>query len=221
MAEQDKGSAEALRQAAADAVRTAQDVGTRIRDLTLQAFEQHRFDYTGFRQVLQSVTEGITQGAQQQGEQARAAMAAAVRGLDEAVTTAAQASRQALQQMTEQGKALTDAHVTHAVENLKQLEQDFLQNVSRAASETRGVVGEHWAAVLREAQASGTGISKVVTETSAEYSHRMAASMAEASAAGLDAARKMSEHFSEAASGFLSRVSSALRNPGGGADGKP
>lgn len=215
MADQDKFSGEALRQAVAESMRSAQEVGTRIRDLTLQALEQHRFDYVGFRQVLQSVTEGVTQGAAQQGAQAKAAMASALAGMDQAMTATAQASRQAMDHLAQQGQDFTDAHVSQGLTNLKQMEQDFLQCVSRAASETEGSLGEHWRGLLRETQVSGTGVGKVVSDASTQYAHRVTTAMTEVSAAGLDAARKMSDYLGEAASGFLARVSEALRTPPG------
>src|SRR5262245_27368496 len=88
---------ESLRQAAADSVASGERIRERVRDLTLKALQQRKFDYAGFREVLQSMTEGISLGAEKRGQDVKAALSQALAGMDEALTKAAQAGSLAVQ----------------------------------------------------------------------------------------------------------------------------
>ncbi len=59
-------SGEQIRQAASDTVRVGEDIHDRVRDITLLALQNHRFDRHGIRDVVRGVTEGIALGAEEQ-----------------------------------------------------------------------------------------------------------------------------------------------------------
>ena len=71
----------------------------RIRDLTLQALQQRKFDYSGFQTVLKSMTEGISLGAEKRGKDMRIALSEAFAGMDQALMKAAQAGSLAMQEL--------------------------------------------------------------------------------------------------------------------------
>src|SRR5688500_20146501 len=86
MAEEDS-----LRKAAGEAMKAGEDVTRRVRDLTLDALRNRRFDREGIREVVRAVTEGMAAAAPASGGTLRQAMGQAFRGMDEALTKSVEA----------------------------------------------------------------------------------------------------------------------------------
>ena len=96
---------DSLRKAASDAMKAGEDVTRRVRDLTLEALRNQRFDREGIREVVRSVTEGMASVAPAHGGSLRKAMGQAFRGMDEALTKSVEAGEAALRQMGPRGAA--------------------------------------------------------------------------------------------------------------------
>jgi hypothetical protein len=209
---QDPGklSDEALKQAASDSVGAA-DIRERVRSLTLEALQARKFDYAGFRDVLQSMTEGVSIGAEKRGEDVRRALSEAFKGMDDAMTKAAQASSLALKELSAKGREFSDKELKQALDQMKTMESDFLDSVRQVASTSKGAVKTGWEDLISHAQRAGTDTGAVVSQTMREFSHRMATTMTETTLAGMDAARQMGERFAQIASGFLSGMAEAIR----------
>ena len=89
-------SAEEIKQAASDSVKSGVDIRQRIHDVTLLALKSRRFDRHGMREVVQAVTDGMALGAEQSRADLRQALAEAFRGMDDALTRSAEAGGAAL-----------------------------------------------------------------------------------------------------------------------------
>jgi len=202
---------EPLRQAAADSVASGERIRERVRDLTLKALQQRKFDYAGFREVLQSMTEGISLGAEKRGQDVKAALSQAFTGMDEALTKAAQAGSLAVQEMTAKGREFNEKELRQALDQMQRMEQDFLDTVRQVSQSTGGAVRSEWQDLLSHAQRAGTDTGEVVSRTLREVGGRVAATMADTTVAGMEAARLFGERFAQAASGFLLAMSEALK----------
>jgi hypothetical protein len=203
-------SGEALKQAASESVGGA-DIRDRVRALTLEALQARKFDYAGFRDVMQSITEGVSIGAEKHGQDVRRALSEAFKGMDEAMTKAAQASSLALKELSAKGREFSDKELKQALDQMKTMEGDFLDSVRQVAGTTKGAVKTGWEELVTHAQRAGTDTGAVVSQTMREFSQCMATTMTETTLASMDAARQMGERFAQIASGFLSGMAEAIR----------
>ncbi|MEO8629007.1 MAG: DUF6781 family protein [Betaproteobacteria bacterium] len=207
----EKLSDESLKQSASDWVAAGEQIRERIRDLTLQALQQRKFDYTGFQSVMKSMTEGISIGAEKRGADIKHALAEAFTGMDQAFTKAAQAGSLAMKDLAARGKEFSDRDLKQGLEQMKRMEQDFLETARTVSNNTGGAVQNEWQALLTHAQRTGTDTGALVSQTMREFSGRMASTMTDTTVASVEAAREFGERFAQAASGFLSGMSEALK----------
>ena len=124
---------DSIRKAAVDAMKAGEDVARRMREVTLEALRNRRFDREGIRDVVRAVTEGMA-AAPASGGTVRQVMGQAFRGMDEALTKSVEAGEQALRQLVATGRGMADHEVKDALAGLKKIEQDFIDTVSKVAS---------------------------------------------------------------------------------------
>src|SRR5687767_10767653 len=115
---------DSIRKAASEAMKSGEEVSRRMRDLTLDALKNRRFDREGIREVVRVVTEGIAAAAPSSGGSVRHAMGQAFRGIDEALTKSVQAGEEALRQIVATGRGISDNEVKQALAGMKKIEQD-------------------------------------------------------------------------------------------------
>lgn len=194
MAEEDS-----LRKAAADAMKAGEDVTRRVRDLTLDALRNRRFDREGIREVVRAVTEGMAAAAPASGGTLRQAMGQAFRGMDEALTKSVEAGEGALRQMVATGRGLADNEVKQALAGLKKIEEDFVDTVSKVASSANERAGPELRALVERATHAGTETGKQTAKLMAEFTF-----------AGMELAGEFSVRFAKMASGVLAGMADAL-----------
>jgi ABC-type transporter Mla subunit MlaD len=206
-----KMSGEDLAKAAANSMKSGEQIRERVRDLTLRAFQERRFDYEGMKQVLEAMTAGISVGAEQRTSQVKGAVADALSGLDQALMKSAQASQLALQELAAKSREFSDSELKQAIDQMKKLESDFIAAANKVAETGSIAVKAEFRDFVTHAQRFGTDTGPVVAQTMREFSHRIAAQMVDAQVAGLEAARQLNARFAQAASGFLQAMADSLR----------
>ena len=212
MADQSGGmSNEELKRAASESVAGGENVRERVRQLTLQALQARKFDYTGFRDVMKSMTEGVSLGAEKRGQDVKHALSEAFTGMDQAMSKAAQASSLALKELTDKSKEFSQTELKQGLERMRQMENDFLDSVRQVSQSATTTVKTEWQDLLTHAQRSGTDTGRVVSQTVRDFSARMATTMTEGAIAGMEAARHVGERFAAAASGILAGMAEALK----------
>lgn len=190
---------ENLRKAAADAVESGEEVTRRVRDLTLEALRNRRFDREGIREVVRSVTEGIAQAAPQAGAGMRQAMSQAFRGMDEALTRSVQAGEQALRQLVAAGRGISENEAKQALAGLKKIEEDFVDTVRTVARSANERVRPELEDLVKRAMHAGTETGKQAAKLAAEFTF-----------SGIELAASFSARFAEMASGVLAGMADAL-----------
>lgn len=191
--------ADTLRQAAAEAMKSGEEVSRRMRDLTLEALKNRRFDREGIREVVRAVTEGMALAAPASGAGLRQAMAQAFRGMDEALTKSVEAGESALRQMVATGRGVADNEVKQALAGLKKIEQDFIETVSQVASSANERARPELRALLERATHAGTETGKQTAKLMAEFA-----------SSGMELAGQFSVRFAQIASGVLAGMADAL-----------
>jgi len=195
----EKRSKDTIRQAAADAMKAGEDVGRRVRDITLEALRNRRFDREGIRETVRAVTEGMASAAPAAGVGMRQAMGQAFRGMDEALTRSVQAGEAALRQLVATGRSISDNEVKEALAGLKRIEEDFVATVSKVAESANARVQPELRALVESA-------TRVGTETGRQTAHLMK----EFTCSGIELAGQFSVRFAQMASGVLAGWADAL-----------
>jgi uncharacterized protein DUF6781 len=194
-----KDSGDSLRQAAADAMKTGEEVSRRVRDLTLEALRNRRFDREGIRDVVRSVTEGMASAVPASGGSLRHAMGQAFRGMDEALTKSVQAGEDALRQLVATGRSIGDNEVKQALAGLKKIEDDFVTTVKEVADSAVNRSRPELAELVDRAMRAGT-----------ETGRQSARLMAEFAFSSIELAGQFSARFAQMASGALAGIADAL-----------
>jgi len=192
-------SPDSIRKAAVDAIKSGEDVARRMREVTLEALRNRRFDREGIREVVRAVTEGMAAAAPASGGTVRQVMGQAFRGMDEALTKSVEAGEQALRQLVATGRGMADHEVKDALAGLKKIEQDFIETVSAVASSANERARPELRALVERATQFGTETGK-----------QSAKLMAEFTLTGMELAGQFSARFAQMASGVLAGMADAL-----------
>jgi len=198
MAKKDS-SPSSIRDAASEAMKAGGDVARQMRDITLDALRNRRFDREGIREVVRAVAEGMAAAAPASGGSVRHAMGQAFRGMDEALTKSVEAGESALRQMVATGRSISDNEVKQALAGLKKIEEDFVATVSQVASSANERARPELRALVERATHAGT-------ETGRQVAHLMK----EFTFAGMELAGQFSVRFAQMASGVLAGMADAL-----------
>jgi hypothetical protein len=190
---------ESLKKSASEAVKAGEDVARRVRDLTLDALRNRRFDREGIRDVVRAVAEGMAAAAPASGGSLRKAMGQAFRGMDEALTRSVEAGQAAVRQMVATGRGINDNEVKQALAGLKKIEEDFIDTVSKVASSANERARPELRALVERATHAGT-----------ETGRQAAKLMAEFAFSGIELAGQFSVRFAQMASGVLAGMADAL-----------
>jgi hypothetical protein len=190
---------EDLSRAASESVRQAEDIRSRVHELTLEALKSRRFDREAMREVVRAVTEGITRGAEGSRLGVRQTIAEGFRGMDEALTASVRAGHEALRQMVATGRGVSENEVRQALAGLRKLEEDFVDTVEQVAHSANERVRPELREVLRQAAHAGT-----------ETGRHTARLMAEFTLGGLELAGEFGARFASLASGVLAGMADAL-----------
>ncbi len=190
---------DSLRKAASEAMKTGGDVARQMRDITLEALKNRRFDREGIREVVRAVTEGMAAAAPASGGSMRKLMGQAFRGMDEALTKSVEAGESALRQMVATGRSISDNEVKQALAGLKKIEEDFVATVSQVASSASERTRPELRALVERAAHAGT-----------ETGRRTAHLMKEFTFSGMELAGQFSVRFAQLASGVLAGMADAL-----------
>jgi hypothetical protein len=201
---------DSLKKAAGEAMKAGEDVTRRVRDLTLDALRNRRFDREGIREVVRAVTEGVAAAAPASGGTLRQAMGQAFRGMDEALTKSVEAGEGALRQLVATGRGLADNEVKQALAGLKKIEEDFVDTVSKVASSANERAGPELRALVERATRAGTETGKQTARLMAEFTF-----------AGMELAGEFSARFAKMASGVLAGMADALEKSAATKKAKP
>ena len=192
-------STDSIRQAAIDAMKAGEDVTRRMRDVTLDALKNRRFDREGIRDVVRAVTEGMAAAAPASGGTMRQVLGQAFRGMDEALTKSVEAGEAALRQMVSTGRGVADNEVKQALAGLKKIEEDFVDTVSKVAASANERVRPELRELVERATRVGTETGKQTAKLMAEFTF-----------AGMELAGQFSVRFAQMASGVLAGMADGL-----------
>jgi len=170
---------EVLKAAARESVKQGENLRSAVREITLGALRSRELTLGEIKRVVRSVTEGVSAGAASSKLDPGDVLSDALAGMDEAVLKAVEANHLALQRLAEQGQSLRDSQMRKALDQLEQLEDQFLATVKDAAKKGSRQLKDQWAAVLQRTESNGTRTADQIEATMEEFGSRMHEAMAE------------------------------------------
>lgn len=205
-------SDEGIKQAASATVAEGSDIRERMHNLTLTAIQQRRMEASEVKNMVQALTEGISLGLDKRAHDSKQALAQAFSGLDAALMKSAEATHLALQQLTERSSDFSEQDLKTALDNLKEVERDFLSTVSEVANKTSGHIKAEFDELLTHTRRTGTDTGRQVADTINEFSQKIQLVAQDSKSAGTEAAHKLSTRFTQLAAGILEGAAQALRD---------
>lgn len=203
---------EELKSRVADSVEQDAGLRERVRDLTLQAIKSRSMDSGEIGRVAQAVTEGVSLGLGRRKDEIKNALGEAMAGLDEAVGKAAEASHLALRQLVSQGKEFSDNDLRLALDQIKKLERDLLDTLSKVANSAGDKVQVEFRDFVSHVRRAGTDTGAKVLITVEEFSNKAHAVADSGKLTAANAARDVGARVAEVASGFFAALSDALQD---------
>lgn len=195
----------------AAAAASGPDLRERVRELTARALRERRMALQDLREIVGAITSGVGSGLAARGGEIKDGLKQAVAGLDDAVGSAAQAASYTLREAAEQGRAFKDNELKASLEQLRDLEAQFVDTLKQTAKQSGGKLKEELDTLSEHLKHSGTRTGEQVREALERLAHGVKAGT-DAGRAGLGkSASTAIERLSQVASGILAAVSESLK----------
>lgn len=187
------------------------DLRERVRELTARALHERRLALHDLRGIVGAIVSGVGSGLTVRGGEIKDGLRQAVSGLDEAVSSAAQTASYTLREAADQGKAFKDSELKASLEQLRDLESQFVDTLKQTAKQSGGKLKEELEALSEHLKHSGTRTGEQVREALQQLAGGVKAG-SEAGRAGLsESASTAGERLSQVASGILEALSDSLK----------
>lgn len=187
------------------------DLRERVRALTARALHERRMALQDLREIVSAITSGVGSGLAARGGEMKEGLKQAVSGLDDAISSAAQKASYTLREAAEQGRAFKDNELKASLEQLRDLETQFVDTLKQTASQSGGKLKEELDNLSDHLKNSGTRTGEQVREALHQLASGVKAS-SEAGRAGLsESASAATERLSHVASGILAALSDSLK----------
>lgn len=187
------------------------DLRERVRDLTARALHERRMDLQELREIVGAIMSGVGSGLAARGGEMRDGLKQAVSGLDDAIGSAAQKVSYTLREAADQGRAFKDNELKASLEQLRDLETQFVDTLKQTASQSGGKLKEELDTLSEHLKNSGTRTGEQVREALQQMASGVKASTEAGREKLSETASTATDRLAEVASGVLAAVSDALK----------
>jgi len=195
----------------AAAAASGPDLRERVRELTARALHERRLALHDLREIVSTILSGVGSGLAARGGEMKDGLKQAVSGLDDAVGSAAQKVFYTLREAADQGRAFKDNELKASLEQLRDLETQFVDTLKQTASQSGGKLKEELATLSEHLKNSGTRTGEQVREALQQMAGGVKATGEAGREKLSEAARTATDRLSTVASGVLAAVSDALK----------
>lgn len=195
----------------AEAAASEPNLRERVRELTARALHERRMDLQELREIVGAITSGVGSGLAARGGEMKEELKQAVSGLDDAVGSAAQKVSYALREAADQGRAFKDNELKASLEQLRDLEIQFVDTLKQTASQSGGKLKEELGTLSEHLKNSGTRTGEQVREALQQMASGVKANTAAGREKLGETAGIATDRLAEVASGVLAAVSDALK----------
>lgn len=146
-------------QAVKTAVAAGEDIYSQIHDITLKALTEQELDLGNIKKVAQAVGKGISEGI---GNQVRTKeiLQESASALDDALAKAAEASKLAIEEAASRVDEFSHEDLRQAAENLKSLEELFIDTMQEIAKNGNEVVVTTTQDLITHVRQSGSAVGE-------------------------------------------------------------
>lgn len=146
-------------QAVKTAVAAGEDIYSQIHDITLKALTEQELDLGNIKKVAQAVGKGISEGI---GNQVRTKeiIQESASALDDALAKAAEASKLAIEEAASRVDEFSHEDLRQAAENLKSLEELFIDTMQEIAKNGNEVVVTTTQDLITHVRQSGSAVGE-------------------------------------------------------------
>ena len=187
------------------------DLRERVRDLTARALHERRMDLRELREIVGAITSGVGSGLVARGGEMKEGLKQAVSGLDDALSSAAQNVSYTLREAADQGREFKNNELKASLEQLRDLEAQFVDTLKQTASQSGGKLKEELDALSEHLKHSGTRTGEQVREGLQQMARGVKATTEAGRVKLSDTASTATDRLAEVASGVLAAVSEALK----------
>jgi gas vesicle protein len=195
----------------AAAAASGPDLRERVRELTARALHERRMAFNDLREIVAAITSGVGSGLATHGGEMKEGLKQAVSGLDDAVSSAAQKASYALREAAEQGKAFKDNELKASLEQMRDLETQFVDTLKQTASQSSGKLKEELEILSDHLKHSGTRTGEQVREALQQLASGVKATGEAGRAKLSESANIATERLSQVAGGILEALSDSLK----------
>jgi len=183
----------------------------RVRELTARALHDRRMELSELRAIVGAISSGVGSGLTARGGEMKEGLKQAVSGLDEAIGNAAQNASYTLREAISQGKSFKDEELKASLEQLRDLETQFVDTLKQTAKQSGGKLKEELEYLSDHLKHSGTRTGEQVREALQQMVSGLKSS-GKAGRAGLsESAGAATERLSMVASGVLEALADTLK----------
>lgn len=146
--------------AVSEVVKSGDNLYQQVRDITLKALTERELDMDNIKNVIQAFSKGINTGITSQYAPAKTAFKQSVEAMDDALVKTAEASRLAIEEATSRVSEFSHHDLNQATEDLKNLEEMFLETVEKVAKESNDTAFDIVEDFISHARQNGTSVGK-------------------------------------------------------------
>lgn len=187
------------------------DLRERVRELTARALHDRRMALHDLREIVSAITSGVGSGLAARGGEMKEGLRQAASGLDDAIGHAAQKVSYTLREAADQGRAFKDNELKASLEQLRDLEAQFVDTLRHTASQSGGKLKEELETLSAHLKNSGTQTGEQVREALRQLASGIKTTREVGRASLGETASSATDRLSEVASGILAAMSDSLK----------
>lgn len=205
---------ELIKSMAAKAVDHAETLRQSVRDLTIRALSSRESTVEQLSNVLQSVTAGVSQGAANSKTDAARVFKDALAGMDDAVVKVVEANQVALKQLAGAGGEFEQSQFKKALDDVKRLEDQFVQAVQRASEAAQPQLKAAWEPVLQQMKVAGSQTGVQAQQVAENFARQFNEQLQASREAAFKAAHMLTQNYATVVSGVLMGLAEAFQENG-------
>lgn len=153
-------TAERVEETVREAIESGEDIYQKVKSITLKALTERELDRENIDDVVKAVGQGISAGLGSQYNSAKEVLQQSSEALDDALVSTAEATKLAVEEASSRMDEFSQEDLKKTLEDLKGLEEMFLETIGRIAKDTQGVVSDVAADLVSHLQIKGTAVGK-------------------------------------------------------------
>lgn len=201
-------TAERVEETVRAAIESGDDIYLKVKEITLKALTERELDRDNIDDVVRAVGKGISGGMGTQYQSAKEVLQQSSKALDDALVSTAEATKLAVEEASSRMDEFSRHDMKKTLEDLKGLEEMFLETIGRIAKDTQGVVSEVAGDLLSHLQIKGTAVGKEAESILEAITNK--AFIDENSA--LSTAKETASTLAKIGSGILAGIAESLQN---------